>query len=174
MPAPSQPPLLLVFTLALGLLASGCGDRGYTFSTTATYDVPALGFRADIVARGRVPSGADLSDDGTSLIVLSRLGHPPVPVATLMTSNQVAGVSSGETITCIIGTNALMILPWGAMSSGPSLKQILETAGLSTGVPAALDEAASAIAGPALGPKSTGVQSSTHVIVVKVTPIITR
>jgi hypothetical protein len=166
------PPLATL--LALGLLSAGCGHQGYTFSTSATYDVPTLGFRADITAVGKVPPGADLSDDGTSRIVLSRLDNPGVAVATLQTSNQVASVSSGETITYTIGNRTPVTLPWGSIESEGSFRRILTAAGFTNQVPQALEEALNAVYGPALGPKSTAAGSSTYVTVVKVKPTFQR
>jgi hypothetical protein len=166
------PPLATL--LAVGLLSAGCGHQGYTFSTTATYDVPTLGFRADITAVGKVPPGADLSDDGTSRIVLSRLDNPGVAVATLQTSNQVASVSSGQTITYTIGNRTAVTLPWGSTESEESFRRILTAAGFTNDVPQAFQESLNAVSGPALGPKSTGVGSSTYVTVVKVKPTFQR
>jgi len=161
-------------TLSLALLTAGCGDRGYTFSTKATYDIPALGFRADIIAQGKVPPGADLADNGTSRIILTRLGNPDAPVATLYTSNPVVSVPSGQTITYAIGTSAPMTLPWGSIESEASLRKILTTSGFTNDVPAAFSEALYALSGPALGPKSTAVATSTQVIAVKVIPTFQR
>ncbi len=160
------PPLATL--LALGLLSTGCGRPGYTFSTTATYDVPALGFRADVTAVGTVPSDADLSDDGTSRFVLSRLDNPGVAVVTLQTSNQVASLPSRQTITYSIANRAPVTLPWGSIESEGSFRRILTAAGFTNQVPQAFEEALNAVSGPALGPKSTAAGSSTYVTVVKV------
>jgi hypothetical protein len=160
------PPLATL--LALGLLSTGCGRPGYTFSTTATYDVPALGFRADVTAVGTVPSDADLSDDGTSRIVLSRLDNPGVAVVTLQTSNQVASLPSRQTITYSIANRAPVTLPWGSIESEGSFRRILTAAGFTNQVPQAFEEALNAVSGPAHGPKSTAAGSSTYVTVVKV------
>ena len=166
------PPLASL--LALGLVSAGCGDHGYTFSTTATYDVPALGFRADVTAVGKVPRGADLSDDGTSRIVLSRLDNPGVAVATLQTSNKVTSLPSRQTITYSIANRAPVTLPWASTDSPDSLRRILTAAGFTNDVPQAFQEALNAISGPELGPKSTGVASSTYVTVVKANPTFQR
>lgn len=166
------PPLAAL--LALGLLSAGCGHQGYTFSTTATYDVPALGFRADITAVGKVAPGADMSDDGTSRIVLSRLDNPGVAVATLQTSNQVASVSSGQTITYTVGNRTPVTLPWGSIESEGSFRRILTAAGFTNQVPQAFEEALNAVSGPAFGPKCTAAGSSTYVTVVKVKPTFQR
>jgi hypothetical protein len=162
------PPLATL--LALGLLSTGCGRPGYTFSTTATYDVPALGFRADITAVGTVPSDSDLSDDGTSQIVLSRLDNPGVAVVTLQTSNQVASLPSQQTITYSIANSAPVTLPWGSIESEGSFRRILAAAGFTNQVPQAFEEALNAVSGPALGPKCTAAGSSTYVTVVKMKP----
>jgi len=166
------PPLASL--LALGLLSTGCSRPGYTFSTTATYDVPALGFRADVTAVGTVPSDADMSDDGTSQIVLSRLDNPGVAVATLQTSNQVASVPSRQTITYSIANRAPVTLPWGSIESEGSFRRILTAAGFTNHVPQAFEEALNAVSGPAFGPKSTAAGSSTYVTVVKVKPTFKR
>jgi hypothetical protein len=167
-------PSFLASLVTLGLLSAGCGQPGYTFSTTATYDVPTLGFRADITAVGKVPPGAELSDDGTSRIVLSRLDNPGVAVVTLQTSNQVASVSSGQTITYTIGNRTPVTLPWGSIESEGSFRRILTAAGFTNDVPQAFTEALNAVSGPALGPKSTAAGSSTYVTVVKVKPTFQR
>lgn len=158
----------------LALFTAGCWDRGYTFSTSVTYDVPALGFRADILTTGRVPPGADLADQSLTRILLTRIGSPGVSVATLLITNPVATVMSGQTITYAISTNPPATLPWGSLESEVSLKTILTNCGFTNQVPAAFSEALNAISGPPLGPKSTGVASSTHVTVVKVTKTIQR
>jgi len=156
------------------LLHPGCGNRGYTFATTATYDVPALGFRADVTAKGSVVSGAALSEDGTFRAILTRMGNPAVPVAILQTSNRVASVPSNQTITYTIGTNAPVTLPWGSVESEISLVRILAAAGFTNAVPEAIGQAAHAIGGTALGPKSTATGSSSEVIVVKAVPTFKR
>lgn len=152
----------------LALLTAGCGDRGYTFSTTATYDIPTLGLRVDINSSGSVESGQDLSGDGTSRILLSRIANPGVTVATLQTSNQVAGVSSGATITYTVGTNTPITIPWGSPVAEESVRVILTAAGFTNDAPDDIDLAKAAIFYPELGPKSTPTGSSTNFITVKV------
>lgn len=162
----ATPPLLPLLFLALLPASTGCRDRGYTFATSATYDVPTLGFRAEIAASGTVPAGADLSEDGTSRIRLTCIGIPELTIATLQTSNQVASTLSRETITCVIGTNPPVTLPWGSTHTEESVKQILLSAGFTNTPASAFDEACTILYGPGLGPKSTPVGSSTHVRVV--------
>ncbi len=153
----------------LALLITGCGDHGYTFSTTATYDIPPVGLRVDIQSVGSVETGQDLSGDGTSRILLSRIANPGVTVATLQTSNQVAGVSSGATITYAVGTNTPVTIPWGSPVAEESVRVILKAAGFTNDAPDAIDLAKAAIFYPELGPKSTPTGSATNFIVVKVT-----
>lgn len=159
---------LALLVPALAILASGCWQRGYTFSTTATYDVLPLGLRVDISSSGSVEPGHDLGE-GTSRVILSQIANPSVPVAVLQTSNHVAGVSSVETITYTVGTNAPVTIPWGSAVAEESLEVILKAAGFTNTVPSALDAAKSAIYYPQLGPKSTPVGSSPEFKTVKVT-----
>ncbi len=165
---------LPILVPALALLTTGCGDRGYTFSTTATYDIPAMGLRVDISSSGSVESGQDLSGDGTSRILLSRIANPGVTVATLQTSNQVAGVSSGATITYTVATNAPVTIPWGSPVAEESVRVILKAAGFTNDTPEAIDLAKAAIFHPELGPKSTPTGSATNFVVVKVTRNFSR
>jgi hypothetical protein len=150
---------VLALTLTLTLALTGCLDRGYTFATTAAYDVPALGIRVDLAAQGTVAPGADLSDDGTFTAVLTRKGAPTIPVATLQSTNQVIRYG--------LGTNLTSSLPWGSIDTEPSTRKLMNDLGFTNDVPAVFDEFSRVLSGAAFGPKSTVVGSSTNILVVK-------
>jgi hypothetical protein len=169
-PARVRACLPLLAALPAVVLLAGCLDRGYTFSTTATYDVPALGFRAVVAAHGTVAPGADISEDGVLRAVLLRLGGTTNPVVTLQTTN----LPTARTITYTIGTNAPLTLPWGSIDSIPSLQTVLNQAGFTNPMPAAVEESRNAIEGTSYGPKGTMIGSGTHVVAVSVKPTFKR
>lgn len=150
--------------------SAGCGDRGYTFKSAATYDVPRLGFRMTVEATGTVPSGADLSEDGTFTAVLSRLPEAGRPFAFLSGSqtNLTCRFEKGPTSGSAAASG--QAFPWSSMDAAGSLASILRAAGFTNSVsePDALEEAATTLFGPALGPKSTIIAGTSNIIVIKV------
>ncbi len=158
----------------MGLVVGGCLDRGYTFATTATYDVPALGFRVEIEASGTVSPGHDLSMDGTVQGVVTRMGIPEKPLVTFQTLGSQANGATDQVIRFVAGTNRPIEQPWGGTYSADSLNRMLQSGGFTNVMPAAMEEAKNAIEGAGLGPKSTATVSSPHVVVVSANPTFRR
>jgi hypothetical protein len=165
---------VVVGGLGLGLVLGGCQDRGYRFATTATYDVPALGFRAEIEAKGTVLPGHDLSMDGTVSGAVTRLGEPDQVLVTFQTFHSSTNSSTGQVLRYALGTNEPIDRPWGGVYSTDSLNWMLRWAGMTNVMPAALEEAKNAIEWAGLGPKSTATRSSEHVVVVSAKPTFQR
>lgn len=156
--------------LVIGTAVVGCGPGGYSFNTHATYDVARLDLRMVIEASGTVPLGADLSQDGTFTAVLSRVANTNRSLVFLsgsQTNLKARFPPEGDGT----GTGPSQNFPWSSMDAAASLATILKTAGFTNlaSEPAALDEAANTLFGPALGPKSTVIASSSNVRAVKVT-----
>lgn len=160
--------------LGVGLVLGGCQDRGYTFATTATYDVPALGFRMEIDAVGTVSPGHDLSMDGKVKGVLSLLGEPETARVTFQTFYAPTNLGSEQVLRFVAGTNQPIDRPWGGTYSVDSLDRMLRWGGITNVMPAVLEEVKNAIEGATLGPKSTATASSAHVIVVSAKPTFRR
>lgn len=160
------PRRLLLVLLTATALAAGCGRPEYRFNSTVTYDFPQLGLRADIQSRGTVKSGHDLSQDGVSLARFSWLHATSNTIATLSVTNRSA--------TFVAGTNAPVVLDWSQTDIEPAVTRILGALGVTNPPPAAISASASALYGPAFGPKGTGTGSSTEVRTLRFTPGVSR
>lgn len=144
------------------LFLSGC-SKPQTFSLSPKYEAPIGKFSISIEAIGKIPNGADISDNYSADVKIESLdGETEISLF----------VKSGSpTVSYKINDSESGELPWNFRSSEASLSQILKEAGIK-GVPGSeIDETVRVIKAACAGPKAVILNGQTTVLkVVKAGP----